>query len=157
MGGVQFGWAEEKGNGEMSVQSMGMMRKDFCPNFLQPFLGAVGAVTLKAGSLFQYVTTLTENSDPYPSAVARTLECLARGLSLAASSRREENLVRINIQKASEYREGGYPVSWKSSPLHGVKAQPLQSLFLAEVTKCLSVVPIFFNQKHFHSSSVGNF
>ncbi len=113
--------------GKTSVQT-------FSNIFLEPF--TEGAAALKAGSLFQYVTTLTENSDPFPSAVARTLECLARGLSLAASSRREENLVRINIQKASEYLEGGYQVSLKLSPLQGVKAQQLRSLFLAEVTKC---------------------
>ncbi len=113
--------------GKTSVQT-------FSNIFLETFTERDAA--LKAGSLFQYVTTLTENSVPYPSAVARTLECLARGLSLAASSRREENIVRINIQKAREYLEGGYPVSSKSSPLQGVKAQPLQSLFLAKVTKC---------------------
>ncbi len=99
--------------GKTSVQT-------FSNLFLETF--TEGAVTLKARRLFQYVTTLTENSVPYPSAVARTLECLSRGLSLAASSRREENLDRI---------------SSKSLPLHGVKAQPLQSAFLPEVTKCL--------------------
>ncbi len=42
----------------MSGQSMG--GKDFCPNTLQPF---GGAVTTEAGSLFQYFKTLTENAD----------------------------------------------------------------------------------------------
>ncbi len=32
------GMGGEKGDGEMSVQSMGEMGKDFCLNFLQPFL-----------------------------------------------------------------------------------------------------------------------
>ncbi len=54
MGGVQVG----KGGGG-SVQSMGEMGKDFCPNFLQPFLE-----NIDRGSLFQYFTTLTENADP---------------------------------------------------------------------------------------------
>ncbi len=31
-------WDGEGGNGEMSVQSMGEMGKNFSPNFLQPFL-----------------------------------------------------------------------------------------------------------------------
>ncbi len=52
------GWcAGGKGRG-VSVQLMGEMGKDFCPNFLQPFLEE-GAVTTEAGSLFQYFTTLT--------------------------------------------------------------------------------------------------
>ncbi len=32
------GGVVEKGNGDMTVQSRGEMGKDFCPNFLQPFL-----------------------------------------------------------------------------------------------------------------------
>ncbi len=132
------GWCAARMRGPVFSQ-WGRCEKTSVQTFSSIFLETFteGAVTLKAGSLFQYVTTLTENSVPYPSAVARTLECLSRGLSLAASSRRDENLDRINIQKAREYLEGGYPVSSKSSPLHGVKAQPLQSAFLAEVTKCL--------------------
>ncbi len=49
----------------MSVQSMDEMGKDFCPNFLHPFLetSTEGAVTTGAESLFQYFTTLTENAD----------------------------------------------------------------------------------------------
>ncbi len=42
--------------------------------------------------------------------------------------------VRINIQKALEYLEGGNQISPKLSPLQGMKAQPLQSLFVGEVT-----------------------
>ncbi len=56
---------------------------------------------------------------PSPSAVARTLEYL---------------VVRIKIQKARECLEGGNQVSPKSSLLQGMKAQPLQSLFVGEVT-----------------------
>ncbi len=55
MGGVQVGRG-------VSVQSMGQMGKNFCPNFLQPFLE--GVVKTEAGSLFQYFTTLAENADP---------------------------------------------------------------------------------------------
>ncbi len=34
-----MGWGGgEYGSGEMSVQSIGEMGKEFCPNFLQPFL-----------------------------------------------------------------------------------------------------------------------
>ncbi len=59
----------------MSIQSMEEMEKDFCPNFLPPFLENIDkeAVTTEAMSLIQYFTTLAENSNP-PSAVARTLE-----------------------------------------------------------------------------------
>ncbi len=45
------------GDGEMCVQSIGEMGKDFYANFLQPFLENIG-------SLFQYFTTLTENAGP---------------------------------------------------------------------------------------------
>ncbi len=60
MGGVQV-----KGGG-VSVQSMGEMGKDFCPNLLQSSLEKLteGAVTTEAASLFQYFTTLTKNADP---------------------------------------------------------------------------------------------
>ncbi len=66
MGGVQVGQGgggREKGG--MSVQSMGEMGKDFCPNFLQPFLENIDRRTYNDGSreLFQYFTTLTENVD----------------------------------------------------------------------------------------------
>ncbi len=62
MGGVQVG----KGGEGRSVQSMGEIWKDFCPQFLQPFLQILtkGAVTTEARSLFQYFTILTENADP---------------------------------------------------------------------------------------------
>ncbi len=46
----------------------------------------------------------------------------------------EKKQVLINIQKAREYLEGGNQVSPKSSPLQGTKAQPLQSLFVGEVS-----------------------
>ncbi len=46
----------------MSVQSMREMGKDFCKNFLQPFLENIDRRT-ETGSLFQYFTTLTENAD----------------------------------------------------------------------------------------------
>ncbi len=45
--------AAEQRNGEMSVQLMGKMGKDFCPNLVQPFLGS-----MDGGSLF------TEKADP---------------------------------------------------------------------------------------------
>ncbi len=41
--------------------------------------------------------------------------------------------VRIDIQTALEYLEGGNQVIPKSSPLQGLKAQSLQSLFVREV------------------------
>ncbi len=55
--------------------------------------------------------------------------------SKAALSGRNEKLVRINNQKALEYLEGGNEVIPKSSPLHGMKSQSLQLLFVGEVTR----------------------
>ncbi len=42
--------------------------------------------------------------------------------------------VRIIIQKALEYLEDGNQVSPTSSPLQGMKAQPLLSFFVGEMT-----------------------
>ncbi len=44
MGGVQVGW------GGMTIQSMGEMGKDFCPNFLQPFLENIDRRSCNGGS-----------------------------------------------------------------------------------------------------------
>ncbi len=57
-----------------------------------------------------------------------------RGALLGRVEQEGGKKVRINIQKAFEYLEGGNQVSPKSSPLQGMKAQPLQSLFVGEVT-----------------------
>ncbi len=54
---------------------------------------------------------------PSPSTVDLTLVDLVWVPSKATSSGREENQVRINIQKALEYLKGGNQVSPKSSPL----------------------------------------
>ncbi len=51
--------AGEQGNGEMSVQPMGEMGKDFCPNLLKLFLGG-----MDGRSLFLSFTTLTEKAGP---------------------------------------------------------------------------------------------
>ncbi len=96
---------------------MGEMGKDFCPNFLQPFLENSDRRIYNDGS--QELIPVFHN--PH-------LKCLL------ASSRRKEKQVRINIQNALEYLEGGYEVIPKSSPLQGMEAQSLQSLFVGEVT-----------------------
>ncbi len=71
--------------------------------------------------------------------MARTLEYLVEVPSEAASSGKEEKQVRINTQKAREYREGGNQISPKLWPLQGMKALPLQPLFVGEVTDaCLN-------------------
>ncbi len=84
---------------------------------------------MEAGSLFQYFTTLTENADP----LLRHLGVLLSSAILGRVERGKEKQVGINIQKALEYLEGGNHVSPKSSPQHGMKAQPRQSLFVGEV------------------------
>ncbi len=62
---------------------------------------------------------------PSASAVATILKCLVGVPFQAASSKKEEKQVWSNYQKAREYIEGGNQVSSKSSPLEGMKAQPL--------------------------------
>ncbi len=51
--------------------AMGEMGKDFCPNFLQPFLENIDKRSCDAGRSFQYFATLFENADPLPGAPCR--------------------------------------------------------------------------------------
>ncbi len=77
MGGVQVGMGG-RGKGGMSVQSMGEMGKDFCPNFLQPFLENIDRRSCNDGSreLIPVFHNPHRKWRPSPSAVARTLEYL---------------------------------------------------------------------------------
>ncbi len=74
MGGVQVG----RGGEGRSVQSMGEMGKDFCPNFLQPFLEKIDRMSYKNRSreLIKVFHNPYRKCRPSPSAVARTLEYL---------------------------------------------------------------------------------
>ncbi len=56
------------------------------------------------------------------------------GALLGHVQREEGKKMRINIQKALEYLEGGNEVILNSSPLQGMKALPLLSLFIGVVT-----------------------
>ncbi len=64
--------------GGASVQLMGEMGKDFCPNFLQPFLEDIDRKSCNDGS--RELTPIFHNPHrkcrPSPSAVVRTLEYL---------------------------------------------------------------------------------
>ncbi len=75
MGAVQVG---RGGKGGMSVQPMGEMGKDFCPNFLEPFLENIDRRSCNDGSreLIPVFHNPHRKCRPSPSAVARTLECL---------------------------------------------------------------------------------
>ncbi len=50
------------GRGGRSVQSMGEMGKDFCPNFLQPFLENIDRRNCNDGG--RELISITENADP---------------------------------------------------------------------------------------------
>ncbi len=95
--------------GRCVFSHLGEMGKDFCPNFAQPFLETVDRGSGNDGSreLIPVFHNPHRKCRPSPSAVARTLEYLVGVPCKAASSRREEKQVRINIQKAREYLEGG--------------------------------------------------
>ncbi len=86
-----WGGGGEK-NGEMSVQSMGEMGEDFCPNFLQPFLENIDRRSCNDGSreLIPVFRNPRRKCRLSPSAVARTLEYLVGMPSKAASSGREK-------------------------------------------------------------------
>ncbi len=62
--------------GVVSVQSMGEMGKDFCPNFLQPFLENIDRRGYNDGSreLIPVFHNPHRKFRPSPSGVARTLE-----------------------------------------------------------------------------------
>ncbi len=92
----------------MSVQSMGEMGKDFCPNFLQSFLEKNDRRSCNDGSreLIPVFHNPHRKCRPTPSAVAHTLEYLVEVPSKEASSGRKEKQVRNNIQKALDYLEG---------------------------------------------------
>ncbi len=134
------GWFEggmagvRKWNDECSV--IGEGEKNVWPDFLKRLLHNFSRRSCNDGN--RELIPVFHNSHrkyrPSPSAVACILECLVGVPFWAASSRREEKQVRINIQKSREYLEGGYQVNTKSSPLRGMKAHPLQSLFVGEVT-----------------------
>ncbi len=117
-------WCAGGKGGGRSVQSMGEMGKDFCPNFLQPFLKNIDRRSCSDGN-WQLIPIFHKPA---------TLESLDRVPYKVTSSVRKEKQVRINAQKALEYLEGGHKVISMSSPLKGMKAQSLQSLFVEEVT-----------------------
>ncbi len=125
-------WGDERSvNGEMG--------KDFCPTFLHPFLENIDRSSCNDGSreLIPVFHNPRQKCRPSPSAVARTLKYLVGVPSEAASSRREEKQVRINIQKAREYLEGGNRVSPKSSLLQGMKAQSSIPVLLSAAANAL--------------------
>ncbi len=72
------GWCAGGKGGGVSVQSMGEMEKDFCPNFLQPFLENIDRRSCNDGirELIPVFHNLHRKCRPSPSAVARTLEYL---------------------------------------------------------------------------------
>ncbi len=76
---------------------MGEMGKDFCLNFLQPFLENIDRGSCNDGSreLIPVFHNPYRKRRPSPSAVAGTLEYLVP--SKATSSRTEEKQVQINF------------------------------------------------------------
>ncbi len=118
----------------MSVQSMGEVGKDFCPNFLQSFLENIDRRSCDDGSwelipIFHYPH---RNCRPSPLEAASTLEQLEGPLRPLRAGGRKNKFG--SISNTLEYLKGGNEVIPKSSPLQGVKAQSLQSLFVGEVT-----------------------
>ncbi len=97
----------------MSVQSMGAMRKDFCPNLRQPFLENIDKRSRNGGSRGRIPAFYNPHrkSRPSPSMVDLTLKYFVGVLSNAATSGREKKQVRIHTQKTHEYLEGGNQVS----------------------------------------------
>ncbi len=99
MGRVGWGISGKKG---VNFQSMGEMGKDFCPNFLLPFLENIGRRGCNDGCRETILVFHTPHRkyQTSSSAVARTLEYVEGVHSQAAASERKEKQVRINIQEA---------------------------------------------------------
>ncbi len=79
---------ESRGLG--NVQSLGEMGKDFCQNFLQPFLDNIDSSNCNDGSreLVPVFHNPHRKGRPFPSAVVLTLEYLVGVTFSAASSGR---------------------------------------------------------------------
>ncbi len=72
------GWCAGGKGGGMSVQSMGEVGKDFCPNFLQSFLENIDRRSCDDGGwqLIPIFNNPHRKCRPSPSEAARTLEYL---------------------------------------------------------------------------------
>ncbi len=118
-------------NEVMRVKSMVKMGNDFCPYFLQPLLDNVDRKSCNDGNRIQYFTTLTDKAGPlFRRWLLSWNTCRGALLNHA-----ELGGVQIHIQFFSGYLKGGNQVSPKSlAPLQGMKAHPLRSLFVWEVT-----------------------
>ncbi len=110
----------------MSVQSMMKMGIDFCPNFVQPFLENIDRRCCYDGSREPKIITLSSN-------LGLPCKCALLGRVEQEGGKISLDQYPMNIPR--EYLEGGNEVSPKSSPLQGIKAQPLQSFFVVEMTK----------------------
>ncbi len=107
----------------MSVQSMWEIGKDFCPNFLQPFLENIDRGSGNDGAY----SSISQPSPKMPTlsfSVGSHLGVLCRGALL---DRFEQEGGKASSDQYPKYLEGGNQVSSKSS-------SPQQSLFVGEVT-----------------------
>ncbi len=76
----RWGGGSREKEGGMSVQSMGEVGKDFCPNFLQSFIENIDRRSCDDGSreLIPIFNNPHRKCQPSPSEAARTLEYLVR-------------------------------------------------------------------------------
>ncbi len=128
MGGMKVEGRGSQNIWEVSGHSMGEMWKGFCPNIIESFLENIVRRNRNE------TQTSLKRPPPSPSGVGVP--------SQAPSNGREVKQLQIHTQQACKYLECGNRVSLKSSPLQGMKTQPLQSLFVGKVqlkqlTKCL--------------------
>ncbi len=92
----RWGWGSDKGG--MSVQSMGEVGKDFCPNFLQSFLENIDRRSCDDGGwqLIPIFNNPHRKCRPSSSEAARTLEYLEGVPSQATSRPRRKKIVRLD-------------------------------------------------------------
>ncbi len=76
----------------MSVQAMGEIGKEYCPNFLQTFLENIDRRSYNDGNRVLIPVFHSHHRKCRPSAVASTLEYLVGVPYLAASSGREKEI-----------------------------------------------------------------
>ncbi len=112
--------------------------KKVCPSLLQGLLEKFYGRGCNNGSRELITESISRPSSKRPTLFFGSGSNLGVPCRDAVQGRAEwegEEETRINIKEIHEYLECGYQVSPKSSSLQGMKARPLQSLLMGEVTR----------------------
>ncbi len=131
---MQFG-GEGLENGEMKFGSVGKKGKDFCPNVLQSLLENFDRRSCndECRELIPVFHNRRRKGRPSPSVVARTFEYVDGVPSGAMTNGRKKNKFGSISKRPVIILNVVIRLTLIRSPLQGMKAQPLKSLFAGEV------------------------